>query len=546
MKKNNLSKKILEIIFNALKKMNIDFNIKDITVSIPKNSEFGDYTTNIAFKISSNFNSKPIDTARKIALFLNDEIFSKVEVINPGFINFFLKKKIILPVISEIIEKNELYGSGENKNKKINIEFVSANPTGDLHVGHVRCAIYGDVLSKIMSFAGYNVVREYYVNDAGNQIVNLAESVYQRYLQLFGRKFCIPSDGYNGKDIIELAKYFKDKYGDKLLEHSLKNLEIFKKESVKKKMCDIKQSLKKIGIVFDVFSYETKIIKSKKVEKILKKLNKFIYSKNGAKFIKTSKFLDDKDHVLLKKNGSFTYFLPDIAYHYDKINRGFDFLINILGADHHGYVNRMKSALMMGGYSQDILKIILIQLVKIVDNNGNEIRMSKREGNALILKELIKEINVNVIRYFFVSRCNTSHLKFNFDLAKISNNNNPVYYVMYAHARLNNVLELAKNKKIKINFSDYLLSEKIELKIIDQIKEFPNLIDKISKNYRVHDLISYIFSLASMVHSYYNKYRIINDDDPKLSSSRLALISAIKIVLRNALKLVGIKAPNRM
>lgn len=544
--KKELPNKIAKIIFDALKRINVNFDIKKINVSIPKNNKFGDYTTNIAFKISHVLKLKPIDVAHKITSFLDKNIFNKTEVVEPGFINFFLKEKFILPIISKIIKQNRLYGAGKNKKKKVNVEFVSANPTGDLHVGHVRGAVYGDTLSRIMSFAGYDVTREYYVNDNGNQITKLAESVYQRYLQLFGHKFCIPEDGYNGKDIIEIAKYFKNKYGDKLLKCGLKEMEIFKKESVKKKISDIKLDLKKIGVVFDVFSHETKIIKSKKINKVLKDLDKFIYSENGAKFIKTSKFLDDKDRVILKKDGLFTYFLPDIAYHFNKVERGFDFLIDVLGADHHGYINRMKSVLMMKGYSPDILKVVLIQLVKIVDNNGKEIRMSKREGNAVTLKELMQELDINVIRYFFIDRCNTSHLNFNYDLAKISNNNNPVYYVMYAHARLNNVLELAKNKNIKINCSGCLLNEKMEIKIIDQIKEFPILIDKISQNYKIHDFVTYVFSLASLVHSYYNKYRIIDENQIELSSNRLALILAVKIVLRNALKLIGIEAPNRM
>lgn len=544
---NNAEKIILNLIVNALKKINASKNgFKNININHPKHCKFGDYTTNIAFKINSEFNLNPMEMASKIVKCIDNKIFSKIEIIKPGFINFFLKKNNVSSVIKNVIQKNELYGSSEKKNKKINIEFVSANPTGDLHVGHIRGAVYGDSLSRIMSFAGYDVVKEYYVNDAGNQIKNLAESVYQRYLQLFNYKFQIPKDGYYGDDIIKIANFFKKKYKDALLIKNSENFEIFKRISVKKKMNDIRVDLKKIRVTFDVFTSESKICQSKKINNILKKIKSFVYVKDGAKFLKTSHFLDDKDRVILKQNGDFTYFLPDIAYHFDKINRGFDLLIDVLGSDHYSYISRMKSAIMMLGYSADILKVLLIQLVKFVNNQGKEIRMSKRKGNTITLKDLMKKLDTNTIRYFFLTRSNNAHLDFNFSLAVNNSTQNPAHYIIYAHARLNSVLELAKNKKINIDYSIDLLNDPIEIKILKQIQEFPFIVDKIAQNYKIHIFLSYIFSFASLIHSYYNKCRIIDENNLQLSSSRLGLTLATKIVLANALKLIGIEALNKM
>jgi len=538
-----IENELKKIINDALNKLGVTFDENNINIDHSKDPTHGDYASNIAFKVNKNIGPTPIDTANKIIEVINKDKFNKIEVARPGFINFFLKSDSISSIIEEIVNKKEKYGQGASKNKKVNIEFVSANPTGILHVGHARCAAYGDSLARIMSFAGYDITREYYVNDAGNQIKNLGESIYQRYLELYGHTPVFPEDGYLGEDVKNVAKYFKEKYGDSLKERNEKNMNILTREGLNLELDGIKKDLSHFGVSFNVFSYETDIRKSGAIEKSLEFLKDHIYEDNGAKLLKTTDYLDDKDRPIIKSNGDYTYFLPDIAYHYNKLSRNFDLLIDVLGADHHGYINRMKSALMMKGYSKDILEVPLIQVVRLMDN-GIEVKMSKRTGNAITLRELCDEVGVEAVRYFFVARSNTSHLDFDYQLAKSKSNDNPVYYAMYAHARLNNVLELAKD--IKRDYSGNLLKEKAELDILKTLQEFPNVVDVVAKTHEVHKMAIYIHSLATLIHSFYNECRVLDKDNLSLTSSRLGLVEASKIVLYNALNLIGVKAPNKM
>jgi len=532
-----------EKIVDALKSLGVDFDIANINIDHSKDPSHGDYASNIAFKVNKLIGPNPIETANKIVNAIDKSIFNKIEVAKPGFINFFLKSDSISSIIQEIVNAKENYGRGEKINKKVNVEFVSANPTGHLHVGHARCAAYGDSLARMLSFAGFDVTREYYINDAGNQIKNLGESTYQRYLELFGNEANIPTDGYCGEDVIEIAKKIKEEYGDKLLERTDKNIELITNIAKTKELENIKDDLKRFGVVFDVYSSETTIRKSGAIEKTLEELKSHIYESNGAKFLKTTDYLDDKDRTIIKSNGDYTYFLPDIAYHYNKMSRGFDLLVDVLGADHHGYVNRMKSALMMKGYSKDSLEIPLIQVVRLMDN-GIEVKMSKRTGNAITLKELCDEVGVDAVRYFFVARSNTSHLDFDFNLAKSHTNDNPVYYAMYAHARLANVMKLAND--IKPDYSGTLLKEKIELDLLKSIQEFPNVIKSIATSFEVHKIAIYIHSLATLVHSFYNECRIVDKNNLQMTANRLGLVEACKITLYNALNLIGVKAPDKM
>lgn len=530
-------------IVEALKKLGVTFDIKNINIDHSKDPTHGDYASNIAFKANKDLGPTPMDTANKIVSKLDQSLFKKVEVARPGFINFFMKSDSLSSVVNEVIKQNDNYGRGPKKKEKINIEFVSANPTGNLHVGHARCAAYGDSLARIMDFAGYDVTREYYVNDAGNQIKNLGESIYQRYIELFGKTAVIPEDGYMGEDVKLVAKSFKDKYGDKLLEHNEKNINLITREGMKQELENIKVDLKNFGIVFDVYSFETDIRQSGAIEKALKELERYIYEDGEAKLLKTTAFLDDKDRPIVKSNGDYTYFLPDIAYHYNKMSRGFDHLIDVLGADHHGYINRMKSALMMKGYKENTLDIPLIQVVRLMEN-GKEVKMSKRTGNAITLKELCDEVGVDAVRYFFVARSNTSHLDFDYALAKSKSNDNPVYYAQYAHARLSNVLAMAKD--YKIDYSGSLLKEKAELDLLKQIQEFPVIIETIAKSQEVHKMAIYIHDFATLIHSFYNSCRVIDDKNIELTSNRLGLVKACQIVLHNALNLIGVKAPEKM
>ncbi|MCQ2796028.1 MAG: arginine--tRNA ligase [Bacilli bacterium] len=532
-----------EEINKALKKLGVVFETNNITIDHSKDPSHGDYASNIAFKVNKDLGPTPIETANKIIEALDKKIFNKVEVAKPGFINFFLKSDLVTSAIEEIVRLNKKYGAGEKKEEKINIEFVSANPTGHLHVGHARCAAYGDSLARIMEFAGYQVTREYYINDAGNQIANLGESIYQRYIELFGEKAKIPEDGYMGEDVKEIAKSFKQKYGNSLLEHTKENLNKMTNEGKALELENIKKDLELFRVKFDVYSSETTIRNSGAIEKALKELEPHIYVDGGAKILRTTEYLDDKDRPIVKSNGDYTYFLPDIAYHYNKLSRGFDYLIDVLGADHHGYVNRMKSALMMKGYKKETLDVPLVQVVRLMDK-GLEVKMSKRTGNAITLRELCEEVGVDAVRYFFVARSNTSHLDFDYAVAKSKTNDNPVYYAMYAHARLHNVLELAKG--MKVDYSGKLLKEKAELDILKTLQEFPHVIQTVAKSHEVHKLTIFIHSLATLIHSFYNECRIVNKESLELTANRLGLVEASKIVLYNALSLIGVNAPDKM
>lgn len=539
----SIEEQIKQSIYNALKELNVSFDIANITIDHSKDPSHGDYASNIAMKANKLIGPNPRETANKIIDKLDKSLFNKIEIAGPGFINFFMKKDLVASIISDIIKLDKDYGKGTNKNKKVNIEFVSANPTGNLHVGHARCAAYGDSLSRIMSFAGYDVTREYYVNDAGNQIKNLGESIYQRYMELYGIEPHFPEDGYLGEDVKLVAKYFKDKYGDKFKDKTPENMHQLTREGLELELDNIKKDLADFRIKFDVFSYETEIRANGGVEKVLEELKPHIIEEGTAKILKTTDYLDDKDRPIVKSNGDYTYFLPDIAYHYNKLSRKFDLLIDVLGADHHGYINRMKSALMMKGYSKDVLEVPLIQVVRLMDGD-KEVKMSKRTGNAITLKELCDEVGVDSVRYFFVARSNTSHLDFDFNLAKSKSNDNPVYYAQYAHARLNNVLELAKG--LEIDESGKNLKEKAELDVLKTLQDFPGVVETIAKSHEVHKLAIYIQSLATLIHSFYNVCRIVDKDNLSLTASRLGLVKASKIVLRNALSLIGVEAPNKM
>lgn len=532
-------------IIKILKSINVSFSIGDVNVSVLTNNKFGDLTTNVAFIIGKKNKRNPYELANKIVALFNNENIKKIEIVKPGFINFFINKQSIFLIIKKIIKYGKKYGSDKKKNEKINIEFVSANPTGEIHIGHARGAAYGDVLSRVLSFSGYDVTREYYVNDAGNQIKKLGESVYYRYLEFFNKKKATLELEYKGKDIIEVARKIKRHYNDEALN---KKIDFFSKFAIKEELKNIFDILSKFNVKkFDVVTHETDICKNAKIESVLNflKSNNYIYEKDGAKFIKTALFLDDKDRVVIKKDGLFTYFLPDIIYHYNKIERGYDKLIDVLGADHHGYINRLKSALMMRGFDEKKLIVKIIQIVRFIKDK-KEYKMSKRTGEMVSLKELSDEISMNSIRYFLISKNNNTHVDFDYSLARKNDNNNPVHYILYAYVRLHSVLKMAQEKKIRKNYEGNLLTTAEEKEIVKFLYDFPNIIKTVSKNYEVHLIANYVFSLAKLIHSYYNKYRIVDEKNKSLSSSRLGLIAAIKIVLENALDILGIKTVTQM
>ena len=526
----------------ALLDLGQEVALNDIVIEKSKDEAHGDYATNVAMKLSRLFGKAPRDVAAMLIEKINRDGIDKIEIAGPGFINFFMKHDSLQAFVNKIITEDENYGRSPRKNFKINVEFVSANPTGILHVGTARGAAIGDSISRILDFAGYDVTKEYYINDAGSQITNLALSIQARYKELFGIQAEIPEDGYAGHDIVEIAETIKNEIGDEALKMA-DPIPYFKEKGVKIELDRIVKDLELFRVKHDVFSSEKAIRADNAIEKELDFLSKYTYRQDDALYLKTSDFIDDKDRVIQKSNGDYTYFLPDICYHVNKLSRGFDALIDVLGADHHGYINRMKSALMMHGYPQDILHVELIQMVRFL-KDGQEYKASKRRGDAITLRDVCEEVGVDAMRYFFAMRAPSSHLDFDMDLAKEQSSNNPVYYAQYAHARLCSILE--QGKDIPIDNSAKLLSQPSEMALLKHLADFANLVNDAAKDKAPYKVTNYIHTLAELVHAFYNECRVIDQNNLELSGSRLALVKASKIVLKNALALIGVSAPIHM
>ena len=529
---------------DSLKSEGLVLDVNDIIIEKSKTPEHGDYASNVALKFAGRFGTNPRELATKIANYIDKEVVEKVEIAGPGFINFFVKKNAINSVVFEIIKAGENFGKGQNKGKKINVEFVSANPTGDLHLGHARCAAIGDSICRLYEFAGYEVTREFYVNNAGNQINTLGLSLDIRLRQLLGEKVELPEDSYHANDIIDIAKLYNEKYpnqykvGDK---ESFNKLQQFGMEQELEK---IKRDLELFRVKFDIYSFETDVRANNHVQDVLEnKYSKYTYQQDGATFLRTTDFLDDKDRAVVKSDGSYTYLMPDIAYHLIKLSRGYDNLIDVLGADHHGYINRMKSALMMQGYQKDTLEVELVQVVRLI-KDGKEVKMSKRTGAGVSLRELCEEVGVDAARYFFAARAASSHLDFDLNLALEQSSSNPVYYAQYAHARLCSVLESAAD--IKIDESAANLKEESESELLKKLMEFPHIIEISAQKRAPHMLATWIQELAADIHSFYTNCRLIDRANLEVTASRLALAKAAQIVMKNALGVLGVSAPNKM
>ncbi|MDY5669706.1 MAG: arginine--tRNA ligase [Bacilli bacterium] len=543
----NIENLLKEKLVNALNSLGLEVNVSDIVIETSKSPIHGDYATNCALKFASRLKKSPRDFAQEIVGILEKSGIEKIEIAGPGFINFFLEKTTIGSVVKKVIAEGDNYGRAEKKNKKINVEFVSANPTGDLHLGHARIAAVGDSICRLYDFAGFDVTREYYVNNAGNQINTLGLSLSIRYHQAFGEDVELPEDSYHAQDIVDIAASLKAKYGDKLLSETKENFDFITNYGMEEELNKIWRDLDLYRVHFDVVTLETDIRKNDHVKHVLEeKYSKYSYVDDGAIFLKTSDFLDDKDRCVVKKDGSYTYMMPDIAYHLNKLNRGYDLLIDVLGADHHGYINRMKSALMMQGYSSDVLEIELIQIVRLIQG-GKEVRMSKRTGAGISLRELCEEVGVDATRYFFVSRAGSAHLDFDLDVALQKNSSNPVYYAQYAHARLCKVLSLAKEKGINIDENATSLSDsKYEIDLLKCINDFPKTVESAAIKRAPYMMANFIQSLASAIHAFYTECRLIDESNLSLTSSRLALAKAGSITMKNALNLIGVSAPENM
>ena len=545
---SEISNKLIDIIKKVLKeKLNYEDKDNLVMIEIPKEKIHGDYSTNIAMRLAKVLHNSPVNIANSIKDgFLEYSLIKEVEVVNPGFINFFLNQGSITSVIKKVLEENKNYGRGNKKQGKIMVEYVSANPTGDLHLGHARGAAYGDALTRIMKFANYDVLREYYVNDAGNQINVLANSLFERYKEALSLKIDIDKIGYQGQDVKILASKIKEEDGDRWLQvDESEALEHFKNIGIELELNKIKKDLDLYRVSFDHYQSERELYSSLKVEKALEFLKKspYCYESEGALWLKTTEFGDDKDRVLIKSDGSLTYLTPDIAYHKDKFDRGYDELIDILGADHHGYIARLKSSIKIMGYNPDALKVLIVQIVRLMEN-GEEVKMSKRTGNAITIRELCEDVGVDVARYFFISKPIDSHLDFDLSLARKQSADNPVYYIQYAYARISSILSKDSSFVIKDEYP--LLTNDKEIELIKLIDSFPKEVEDIALSKEVNKLCNYIYKLAQTFHSYYNENRVIDDNNKELTSERLSLLKALSIVLKTSLNLLGVEVKEKM
>jgi arginyl-tRNA synthetase len=526
----------------------MDLSIDEINIEIPKEKSHGDYATNLAMRLSKVLKQNPRQVANQIIDNIDQTLgmIERSEIAGPGFINFFMQNEQLVKVIDLVLEQNKLYGSSDfGKGLKINIEYVSANPTGDLHPGHARGASIGDSNARIMKFAGYDVTREYYINDAGNQILNMAKSLQARYFQLFNQDVSVPEDGYHGKDLIEIARSLVDEIGDEYLNIPMEDtLHQFRAYGLKKELEKLSNDLQSFRVEFDVWSSEQSIYDKGMVQNGLALLNQaqVTYELDGAIWLKTTDFGDDKDRVLVKSDGTYTYLTPDIAYHVDKYARGYDKLINILGADHHGYIKRLKAAVQALGHQPDDLEIDIVQMARMI-KDGQEYKMSKRTGKAVSLRDLIEDAGVDAVRYYFVSRAGDTHMDLDLDMASRQSNENPVYYAQYAHARMASILRSASDIQPALRY-DLITNDK-ELELLKHINEFVNVVNDAALTRQPHKVCNYIQKIATLFHSFYSECKVMCED-LELCSQRVALVKATKITLSNALELIGVNAVERM
>ena len=527
----------LEKIINSL------YNIEDsVEVTIPNNSEFGDFSTNIALKLAKKLGKSPATIAEEIIANIKLSTIKNSEIKMPGFINFFVDNSYLYDNIFTVLRENENYGrSNIGKGKNYNIEFVSANPTGILHLGNARGGAYGDNLARILKFSGYDVTKEYYINDAGNQINNLGLSLRARYLNLCGKNEELPENGYYGPEIIEMAKKIYEEHGKEYIDAPL---EYYKDLATQELLSNIIKDLEEYGVTYDVFTSERDIYRRYSLPGIVEELDKngYIFDEDGAKWFKSSALLDDKDHVLIKNDGAYTYLLPDIAYHTDKYKRGFTKIIDVLGTDHHGYVARLKSAMKALGYDENIVDIKLLQLVRLM--NGKEIvKMSKRTGNTVTLKDLIDEVGVRAARYFFAMRSLDTQMDFDMELAKKTSNENPVYYVSYAYARICTILK-DNDTDIKFDKFMYLNNKNVE-QLLNCVYNFPEVVKNAALKEMPHLITNYVYELANLFHNFYSNNRILVDNHQE-QAENIYLIKAVKITIKNALNLVGVEPFEKM
>ena len=532
---------LIEALKDALKSIGVNEDIS-IELTIPKQKGIGDYSTNVAMKLASTLHDNPMNIAGDIVDKFSCDKVIDIDIKQPGFINFYVAKDYVVDNIREVLTEKENYGRNNIGNgKKVNIEFVSANPTGILHLGNARGGAYGDSLARIFKFCGYDVTSEYYINDAGNQINNLGESIKARYYELCGKNYPFPENGYHGNEVIEIAKGIYDEHKDKYLDQGI---DYYKKLGTEKMLEGIINDLKEYRINYDVFTSEKAIAEKYGLSNVIDELtnNGYTYKQDGATWFKCSSIFDDKDHVLVKDDNSYTYLVSDIAYHKDKYARGYDKMIDILGTDHHGYVARLKSSIKAMGNDSEKLEVKLLQLVRLVDN-GEVVKMSKRTGKSVTLKELIDEVGVNAARYYFSKYSLDTQMDFDLGLAKSKSNENPVYYVSYAYARICSILREQDIDNIPEKFET--LNDEWTYNVLEKVYNFKEVVKNAATKELPHLIINYVYELASLFHTYYGKNKVITDDKQK-TIENICVIKCVQQTIYNALNLVGVIPPERM
>ncbi|MFH1244890.1 MAG: arginine--tRNA ligase [Candidatus Omnitrophota bacterium] len=531
-----------------------------IILDIPKNRQFGSFSTNAAFIVSKKLGQPPLEIAGRIretmqSALKQDAVFSekveKITVEAPGFINFFLSKSYLTELLRQINEEKDDFGRLKlGKGAGVHMEFVSANPTGPLNVAHGRQAAFGDSLANILEFAGYKVHREYYLNDEGVQINILGESVRARYLQALGIDARFPELGYQGKYIESLSRKVAEKYGRQFIEDNKDNRAFFSQFAQNSILDEIKEDLRAFGVEFNQWFSQKSLNETGSIDKVLAflKEKEFVYEKEGAWWLASTRFGDDKDRVVIKSDGSWTYITPDIAYHQTKFQRGFSQMINIWGPDHHGYIPRMKAAISALGYSPESVSFLIAQLVSLASAD-QIIPMSTRMGQYVSLADILRAVGKDAARFFFLMRKRDSHLQFDLELAKKQSLDNPVYYIQYAYARILNILKFAQdpaNTRETPQVKELvLLDTPEETMLIQTLIQFPMIVESCALNLEPHGLTVYLQELAGAFHHYYEKHRVVTDN-AALTQARLFLINAVRIVLNNSLRLLSISAPEKM
>lgn len=529
-------------------------DVPDYAIEVPRERNHGDFAANVAMLMAREARMAPRKIAELIIshLSLDQSLVQKVEIAGAGFINFYLNTDWLYTVPPVILTTGDDFGKAAKKNgKRVQVEFVSANPTGDLHMGNARGGAIGDTLANILDASGYEVEKEFYINDAGNQIEVFGASLEARYLELLGEPFKMPDSGYAGQDAIDTVKEALNEFGDCLLElNSEDRRRKLTGFALERRIEYIKDTLGRFGIEYDVWFTESSLYESGEVDVVMEDLfNKgYIYEKEGAKWFKSTLFKDEKDEVVIRNNGIPTYFAADIAYHRNKFRRGFDWVINVWGADHHGHVARMKGALEALGYDPARLDVVIMQLVRLY-RGGEIVRMSKRTGTLVTLDELADEVGKDAARFFFVMRSPDSHLDFDMELAKKESQENPVYYAQYAHARICSILRQSQAQEISFprveDTNLRVLIETEELDLLRKLAEFPEEIQVAARALAPQRIPHYVLDLAGLLHSFYNHHRVLIDDT-ELRDARLILMQAVKITIRNALTMLGVTAPERM